>query len=123
MSDRVAKLVAKGQRHLQAGKIEPARKALRQALKMSPTDVQVLNRLAALEINANNAKGAVPVLRKLVQLRPDEPAIALRLSELLEDSSDMDGAEEVLRALVANHSGFAGGAQRPRQHSAGASRF
>ena len=71
--------------------------------------MQVLDRLAALEINAKNAKGAVPVLRKLVQLRPDEPAIALRLSELLEDCSDMDGAEEVLRALVANHPGFAGG--------------
>ena len=108
MSDRVTKLLAKANRHIKDGKSEPARKALRQAHKIAPANVQVLNELAALEFHAGNAKGAIPVLRKLSQLRSDEPGIGLRLAEVLEDTGDLDGAEELLRKLTIAHPDFSG---------------
>lgn len=109
MADRVSQLVEKAERHAAAGNVEQARKALRQALKMRPDTLAILQRLAKLELDSNNPKGAVAPLRRLTALDPANPDLPLRLAAALEDGGQPQEAEVVLRRLVSEKPDFAAG--------------
>lgn len=109
MADRASLLIEKGERHAAAGKVEQARKAFRQALKMRPDNADWLHRLARLELRSNNPKGAVAPLRKLAGLNPQNHDVSLQLAAALEDGGQLEEAERVLRELIAGNPGFSAG--------------
>lgn len=99
---RFEQLLAKAERHKASGKVAPARKAIRQALKVWPDHPVALLRLATLELDNGDPKGAVPVLRRLAEVKPGEPAVRLRLASALKEAGDAEEAEQTLRQLVAD---------------------
>ncbi len=107
MAQRTSAQVDKGDRFLQAGKPNQARKAYRRALRGRRDDVVALDRLASLEIDAGNPAEALPLLRRLAEMQPDDHQTRLRLATTLEDVEDHAEAEAVLRALVQDAPGHA----------------
>lgn len=109
MADRASQLVEKAERQAAAGNVEQARKALRQALKMRPGTPEILQRLAKLELDSNNPRGAAAPLRKLAMLNPSDLNLPLQLAAALEDCRQVEEAKAVLRKLVADHPEFSAG--------------
>jgi len=103
ISERAHRLMSKGQRHWRAGKLDAARKAFGQALKMHPNNLQIMSQQATLELDSQNACRAVPILRKMTAMRPDDVDMSLRLVEALEDSADVGGALDVVTAIIQHH--------------------
>lgn len=75
---------------------EPARAALREALRLDPTDPQLQFELGQRSDGAR----AIVLLRSAVTGRPDWPAAKLELARAQLRSGDADSAERALQALL-----------------------
>jgi Tfp pilus assembly protein PilF len=64
-------LLARGERLLQQGKLEPARKALEGAVKADPRSLDACMKLAGVNIALNNFSAAIPLYKQAIALNPN----------------------------------------------------
>ena len=73
--------VTLGMAEMLSGRHDPARRALEDALRMDPTNVQGLEMLVQVAAAQRDARGAANALRQLASLNSQQPSAWLRLSQ------------------------------------------
>jgi tetratricopeptide (TPR) repeat protein len=75
-------------------KTAEAREVLAVALKTSPTDPDLLDTKAAIDMIEKHADQAIPVLEKLVEQNPESPVLRFHLAVAYDDTKDKNRARE-----------------------------
>jgi exosortase len=75
-------------------KTAEARQVLGVALKTSPTDSDLLDTKAAIDMIEKHSDQAIPVLEKLVEQNPESPVLRFHLAVAYDDTKDKNRARE-----------------------------
>jgi exosortase len=75
-------------------KTAEARQVLAVALKTSPTDADLLDTQAAIDMIEKHSDQAIPVLEKLVEQNPESPVLRFHLAVAYDDTKDKNRARE-----------------------------
>jgi len=100
-SPSVDLLMARAQVALTADKVKVARKLIEAVTKLDPKFAEGWHRLAALQAQAKDDRGAIVSLQKTIALNPRHFTACAELASMLEDYGDKRGALKFYRKALA----------------------
>ena len=102
----INKILNSAQNHLNSGRLNEARNNFLKALKKLPTNIDILNILASIELQLNNKNKALVFLKNSTSIRPDQPLMLSNMAicqiELGEFKSAIESMEMAIKLLPTN---------------------
>lgn len=93
-STTVADIVDMARRLMQAGRLGPARRAYKEALRAAPHSSELLQEAGVLEVEAGRMRDALVFMKKAVELSPHDPDAHMNLAEVYRLAEDLGNARK-----------------------------
>ena len=94
-------ILVEAQKSLDDGKLDDAKKKFIKALKKAPTNIDILNVLASIELHLGNKTKALDLLRRSSLLKPNQSEITLNMAICQIELGDFDGSLETINKAIA----------------------
>lgn len=102
-SPQLNQLLAKATQHLQAQQWDKADRVLRKALKQSPNDPDILQRLGGVQRRLGQPKKAMDILERAMTAAPENTLLASEYAEAMLDLGRTSDAIEWLGRAIGSH--------------------